>query len=133
MPKRQRRVAYLIYFLMLSTVHAQPYILDSASITTGSSVLEDKSIQVVGQAVAGAVSNAEYSLEVGQVYGLLAAFKGDFDDDFVIGTADLSVFVNVVLGVDADPLRAREADMNGDGAVNSNDIQPFVSAMLATN
>ncbi|HWL92030.1 MAG TPA: dockerin type I domain-containing protein [Phycisphaerae bacterium] len=96
-------------------------------------MLEDKSIQVVGQAVAGAVSNAEYSLEVGQVYGLLAAFKGDFDDDFVIGTADLSVFVNVVLGVDADPLRAREADMNGDGAVNSNDIQPFVSAMLATN
>ncbi len=42
----------------------------------------------------------------------------------------LAPFIDVLLGVDADPLHVARSDMNCDGAVDGLDIQPFVEAMI---
>lgn len=116
--------------LAVRPVFSQALTLESASITYGANVLADKSILVVGQPVAGVISNASYTIEVGQVPCLLAALKGDFDEDFDVDFVDLDTFVNVLLGSDTDPKHLLEADINGDGTPDGNDIDPFVRAML---
>ena len=90
----------------------------------------DKSILVVGQTVAGVMSNASFTIEVGQVPVLLAALKGDFDEDFDIDFVDLDTFVNVLLGTDTAAAHLLEADINNDGAADGQDIDPFVTSML---
>jgi len=116
--------------LLISTVQAQTYTLESATITHGADVLADKSIQVVGQSVVGVISNASYTIEVGQVPCLLASFKGDMDADFDIDFVDLDAFVAVLLGIDTDANHVFKADMNGDGTPNGMDIDLFVTVML---
>ncbi len=124
-------LVWLTSLALVALVEAQTYTLESPTITIGAGVLPDKSILVIGQAVAGTVSNGQFTLEVGQVPCLLAALKGDFDEDFDVDAADLPVFVDVLLGVDTDPVHAAEADINGDGTANARDIRPFVAAMVS--
>ncbi|MCG8404984.1 MAG: hypothetical protein MI923_07290 [Phycisphaerales bacterium] len=57
-------------------------------------------------------------------------FKGDFDLDGAADLDDVSDFVDVLLGLDTDPVHAVQADMNCDGLCNGDDIQPFVGAVL---
>lgn len=53
---------------------------------------------------------------------------GDCDANTFVETGDLEGFVSVLLELPDAPLCI--ADINDDGAVNANDIQPFVAAML---
>ena len=114
----------------LSRLSAQSFTLENASITFGAAVLPDNSIVVLGQQAVGTVSNADYTLETGHVPCLLAALKGDFDEDFDIDFVDLSTFVDVLIGTDTAATHLLEADINGDGAADGKDIDPFVKAML---
>ena len=55
----------------------------------------------------------------------------DFDRDGDIGTADLQMFVSVLLGDDVDPNHVVAADMNGDAAADGKDIAAFVACVIA--
>ena len=123
-------VAMSAAVICTSAVLAQSFTLESAVVTSAADVLADKSILVVGQPVAGVMSNASFTIEVGQVPVLLASLNGDFNGDFVIDESDLPAFVDVLLGALTDPNAANAADMNGDGMANGEDIAAFVTAML---
>jgi len=62
----------------------------------------------------------------GPVSTLLA---GDINGDRVRDSADLAAFIDVLLGRDTDPRRRCAADLNGSGAPDGNDVQPFVALM----
>jgi len=55
---------------------------------------------------------------------------GDLDADGYISAGDIDFFVNVLLGLDADPYRAAAADMDSSGNANGVDIPMFVNALL---
>lgn len=55
---------------------------------------------------------------------------GDFDCNSSLDAADLSAFIAVLIGTDADARRAAVADMNRDGLANGADVQSFVDAFL---
>ena len=57
--------------------------------------------------------------------------RGDFDGNGVVNTADLVVFVNVLLGEETDCVKRLIADMNGDGKPDGADVQMFVNALIA--
>jgi hypothetical protein len=58
------------------------------------------------------------------------ALTGDFDGNDVVDYADLGVFVDVLLGLETNPVLILTADLNGDGASDGRDIQPFVAPLL---
>ncbi|MFQ5425445.1 MAG: hypothetical protein ACE5F9_15885, partial [Phycisphaerae bacterium] len=55
---------------------------------------------------------------------------GDVNGDGVSNIADLTGFVDVLLGIDTDPVHACSADMNTDGTADGGDIQAFVSSLI---
>lgn len=57
--------------------------------------------------------------------------NGDIDGNNLIDAADVSAFVAVLLGLDADPPRVAASDRNCDAAVNGADVQPFILALPA--
>jgi hypothetical protein len=57
--------------------------------------------------------------------------SGDYDSNGVIDATDAYFFLDCLLGPDADGPGCRWADLNGDGKVNGDDIQPFAAAMMA--
>ena len=57
---------------------------------------------------------------------ILGDVDGDGDADFF----DLDALVAVLLGMPFDPAHVANADLNGDGAANGNDIQLMVEALL---
>lgn len=57
-------------------------------------------------------------------------FPGDITGDGAVNASDVSAFVAVVLGTDANPAHRTRSDMNGDGAANGADVQPFVAALI---
>ncbi len=57
--------------------------------------------------------------------------RGDLNRDGAVDSLDAALFVEVLLGRDADPGRVSRADMNNDAAVNGGDIQLFVNALLS--
>ena len=54
----------------------------------------------------------------------------DFDTNGVLDEVDLAVFLDVLLGVDIDPMHVVIADLNGDGAADGRDISLFLSLIL---
>jgi hypothetical protein len=55
---------------------------------------------------------------------------GDFDKDRDVDLDDLNTFVAVLTGTDTTPGHLETADINGDGAADGKDIQPFVGVIL---
>lgn len=55
---------------------------------------------------------------------------GDIDADGAVTAADVSLFVDVLLGLDHDPTRVLRSDMNRDGVVDGVDVQVFVAAAV---
>ncbi len=56
--------------------------------------------------------------------------QGDVNDDNQVNLLDTPLFVDVLLGVDTDPMRVNASDMNCDGQVDGLDIEPFVAQLL---
>lgn len=56
--------------------------------------------------------------------------EGDVNDDGEIDLGDMSLFVDVLLGLDLDPQRILSSDLNCDGEANGLDIQPLVDLLL---
>ena len=48
----------------------------------------------------------------------------------MIDSADTTLFVNVLLGIETNPTYVQRSDINGDGVANGKDIQPFVVLLL---
>ncbi|RIK66959.1 MAG: hypothetical protein DCC65_08425 [Planctomycetota bacterium] len=59
-----------------------------------------------------------------------ASAAGDVNLDGSLNGLDVQAFVNVLLGVDTDPVKVFEADMDGSGTVDEADVLPFVSSLL---
>jgi hypothetical protein len=55
---------------------------------------------------------------------------GDINDDGDADLDDLPVLVDVLLGLDTDPYHVCAADLDGSGAPDGNDIQPFVGLLI---
>jgi len=55
---------------------------------------------------------------------------GDVDGNGVLELLDLSPFVDVLLGLDADPARVGASDVNCDGVANGLDVQSMVERLL---
>jgi hypothetical protein len=55
---------------------------------------------------------------------------GDLNGDGLVSPLDLSGFVNVLLGIDGDPLHVTRADTNLDGISDGADVAGFVDAIL---
>ena len=56
---------------------------------------------------------------------------GDIDGDCDLDADDITVFVAVLLGLDLDPQHVARSNLNGDGAADGADIQPFTDAFLS--
>jgi len=54
----------------------------------------------------------------------------DFEPDCDVDMDDLAAFVDVLLGLDADPNHAEAADMNDDGHADGHDIPLFTDTLL---
>jgi len=54
----------------------------------------------------------------------------DLNNDNVVNNSDVPLFVDVLLGIDTDPLRVSRSDVNCDGQANGLDIDPFVAVLL---
>ncbi len=57
--------------------------------------------------------------------------SGNLTDDGVVTIADVTPFVNVLIGITTDPYLQQAADMNCDGKNDGLDIQLFINAMLS--
>lgn len=71
----------------------------------------------------------------GNIDGQLRAFVldpafGDLNANGAVETADIPLFVNVLLGNDADPGHRYRADLNRDGRIDGADLQPFITAAM---
>jgi len=56
--------------------------------------------------------------------------SGDYDSNGVVDATDVYFFLDCLLGPDANGPGCRWADLNGDGKVNGDDIQPFAAALV---
>ncbi|MFO0972918.1 MAG: hypothetical protein U1A27_05710 [Phycisphaerae bacterium] len=79
------------------------------------------------------VTTATYSSSSGIDYRQSAAplHPGDIDGNGLVDTADMILFVGVLLGTETNPVYVGRSDLNGDTARDGRDIQPFLAAMLA--
>jgi len=68
-----------------------------------------------------------------QFASITAIRPGDVKDDgnCCINAADATEFVNVLLGLNTTPRDVQAADVNGNGTVNGDDIQPFVTLLFS--
>jgi hypothetical protein len=55
---------------------------------------------------------------------------GDLDGDLDVDLTDLNILVNVLLGVDVDPIHVLRADIDCSGKANGLDIRPFTYILL---
>ena len=58
------------------------------------------------------------------------ALPGDVDGDGQVNGSDMSIFVAVLLGTDANQNHVTASDLTGNGNADGNDIQPFVYALI---
>lgn len=64
------------------------------------------------------------------IVSILSNPLGDFDCDGTVGVSDVQTFIEVLLGVQSDPLQVLNADVNGDGATDGHDVQLFVNMLV---
>lgn len=78
------------------------------------------------------VANASYFSSSGFDYrqSAVPASPGDLDGDGMVGASDMAIFVQVLLGDDADPGHILASDFNNDGTSDGGDVSGFVLAML---
>jgi hypothetical protein len=55
----------------------------------------------------------------------------DINGDCARNGADVTLFVQVLLGIDNDPTHVSRSDLDSSGTADGADIQPFVTAFLA--
>ncbi len=64
-------------------------------------------------------------------YGVIPRDRsGDYDSNGVVDATDVYYFLDCLLGPDANGPGCRWADLNGDGKVNGDDIQPFAAGLM---
>jgi len=56
---------------------------------------------------------------------------GDLDGDGAVTSADVPIFVDVLLGNDTDPQHVAAADLNVSGTADGDDVQAFVDLLLS--
>lgn len=55
---------------------------------------------------------------------------GDIDGNGFVDATDCNLFVQVLIGTDADPQHHARADLNGDGRSDGADVAPFAGVMM---
>ena len=58
----------------------------------------------------------------------LKVMTGDLNFDGVVNVSDLTIMVNMILGV--QPMKIKYADLTGDGKVNVSDLTALVNMLL---
>lgn len=79
----------------------------------------------------GSVTYQGWNIDDIQLTGLRPPVLGDIDDDGDLDDVDVNLFVDVLLGVDTDPLHVCRSDMNQDLGAGGLDIQAMTLARLA--
>lgn len=78
------------------------------------------------------VANAAYSSSSGFDYRQTAVpvALGDINGDGLVNSADITLFVAVLNGLDVDAMHVARADLNHDAAADGRDTQAFVNAIV---
>jgi len=78
------------------------------------------------------VNGASYSSSSGFDYRQTAvpAVPGDINGDGLVNSADITLFVAVLNGLDVDAMHVARADLNHDAAADGRDTQAFVNAIV---
>ncbi len=79
------------------------------------------------------VTSASFSSSSGFDYrqSAVPAPSGDIDGDGTVDMNDVSMFVDVLIGMDTDPAHVARSDLSSDGLANGEDISLLVAAMMA--
>ena len=72
----------------------------------------------------------EFTADADFVFTFDVSILGDVDADGNADFLDLDAMIAVLLGMPLDPAHVANADLNGDGSANGNDIQLMVDALL---
>ncbi len=75
----------------------------------------------------GSVVFSGWNIDDIQIKGRRAPILGDINNDGVHNAADNGFFINVLLGLDTDPMHVSRTDVNIDGIANGKDVQTYVS------
>ncbi|MBI5765017.1 MAG: hypothetical protein HZA51_15990 [Planctomycetes bacterium] len=70
-----------------------------------------------------------YRINLTQIGG--TALPGDINGDGLIDSADLSIFVSVLLGNSVNPAHITASDLNHDGLTNGDDVNRFIAAFVS--
>lgn len=57
--------------------------------------------------------------------------RGDYNGNGIVDVGDLPDFVNVLLGVNTDPIQRARSDMNANGTPNGDDVRLFVNDLIS--
>lgn len=78
------------------------------------------------------VTNAKYFSSSGFDYrqSAVPVSPGDINSDGAVDESDMAIFVEVLLGNDADQTHVSASDLNGDGLADGADLSGFVAAMI---
>lgn len=74
----------------------------------------------------GSVTYQGWNIDDIQIKGLRAPVLGDINNDGVHNATDTGFFINVLLGLDTDPLHVSRTDVNIDGVADGKDVQTYV-------
>jgi hypothetical protein len=77
-----------------------------------------------GNGVAGGDATIRFTVQP-------CAIAADLDQNCVRDDIDITIFVDVLLGMDTDPEHMQRSDLDNSGTPDGNDIAPFTSAYLA--
>lgn len=103
--------------------------LAAPSESTDATLASEKAIMIVG------VQNGTATITVSTSDGkatpaILELRVVDINDDRVVDIDDLNICINIILGINNDPVAAEHADLNGDGVVDVDDLNIIINIIL---
>lgn len=103
--------------------------LSASDETKAPALASEKAIMIVG------VQNGTATITVSTSDGkatpaILELRVVDINDDRVVDIDDLNICINIILGINNDPVAAEHADLNGDGVVDVADLNIIINIIL---
>ncbi|MCK6455474.1 MAG: right-handed parallel beta-helix repeat-containing protein [Phycisphaerae bacterium] len=111
---------------------AEAVYADSLTLEAGAVLnLNGYMLYVAGQPIVADVEACPCAYQAGTIENLLRrVLPGDVNGDGAANLQDLLAFLDVLLGLDGDPMHVLAADLDGNGLADGRDAQAFVELLL---